>query len=140
MTKETYYKYEKYIWWIFILLPLVVGLVRYNWLSVEPYASGNQSISSSAMPPQSTTGAIEAPMMRKLKGMDKASTKEGFIQARFTEVARYGALSFLYGLLGCIFFSYGQVIKGKAPNFVNAFGKSLIFAFLFPVFFLVCTL
>ena len=140
MTKETFSKYEKYIWWIFILLPLIVGMVRYNWLSVEPYSASHQEIVSHNLITPTVPGAVEAPLMRKLKGMDEATTKEGFIQDRFAEVARYGALSFLYGLLGCVFFSYGQVIKGKSPNFPSAFGKSLIFAFLFPVFFVVCTL
>jgi hypothetical protein len=141
MTKETFIKFEKYIWWIFILLPLIIGLVRYNWLSVEPYYS-NAHLANTAntLVSPAASGTIEAPAMRKLKGMDKASTKEDFIHERFVEVARYCALSFLYGLLGCVFYSYGQVIKGKSPTFSNAFGKSLIFALLFPVFFLVCTL
>lgn len=123
------------------MLPLIVGLVRYNSLLVEPYYNNaHQANASSSLLTPLASAAIEAPVMRKLKGMDEASTKEGFIQDRFAEVARYGAFSFLYGLLGCAFFSYGQVIKGKSPNFTGAFGKSLIFAFLLPVFFLVCTL
>lgn len=141
MTKETFCKYEKHIWWIFILLPLILGFVRYNWLSVEPYYNDPHQVnSSSTLVTPSNSGATEVPVMRKLKGMDAATNKEVFIHDRFVEVGQYGALSFVYGLLGCLFFSYGQVIKGKSANFTSAFGKSLIFALLFPVFFVVCTL
>jgi len=45
-----------------------------------------------------------------------------------------GALSFLYGLVGCAFYSYGQVIKGRAPNFFTSIGKSIIVAFLSQYF------
>lgn len=121
-------------------MPLIVGLVRYNWLSVEPYVGNNQANSYRVLVTQPNTSSTEQPVLRKLKGMDGASTKEDFIHERFVEVARYGAFSFIYGLLGCVFFSYGQVIKGESPNFTGAFRKSLIFAFLFPVFFVVCTL
>jgi hypothetical protein len=141
MTKESYLKIEKYFWWIFIWLPLVTGMVRYNWLSVEPYVSQTQqTIVARSLDPASKGIGIDEPVMRKLKGMEKSTNKEDFIHDRFLEVLRYGVFSFLYGLLGCTFYAYGQFIKEKEPSFIAAFRKSLIIAILFPVFFLACTL
>ena len=141
MTKETYYKYEKYFWWCFILLPIVVGLVRYNWLSVEPYISRtSQPVSTQNMETAALAGVTEAPVLRKLKGQEAATNKEDFIHNRYLEVFQFAVFSFLYGLMGCVFYSYGQVIKGIAPNFVSAFGKSIIIAFLFSIFFVISTL
>lgn len=139
MTKDTYYKCEKYFWWFFILLPFVTGMIRYNWLSVEPYVSRTSQpyVTGSVTPKGSSQ---DSPVLRKLKGQADASNKEGFIHDRYLEVFQFGGLSFLYGLFGCAFFAYGQVIKGKAPNFITAFGKSLIIAVLFSVFFVISTL
>jgi hypothetical protein len=141
MNKDSYAKYEKYFWWGFILLPLVVGLVRYNWLSVEPYVGKpNQSIASSSGSTSPTYETTAAPVLRKLKGQDEATNKEDFIHDRYLEVLRYSVISFVYGLFGCVFYAYGQVIKGKTKNFISAFGKSLIIAFLSSIFFVICTL
>jgi len=141
MTKETYCKYEKYFWWFFILLPFVAGLIRYNWLSVEPYVSRTQQTVSSRILETTTNGGVsEAPVLRKLKGQEVSANKEDFIHVRYLEVFQFAVLSFLYGLIGCVFYSYGQVIKGTAPNFITAFGKSIIIAFLFSIFFVISTL
>ncbi len=141
MTKDSYSKYEKYFWWAFILLPLIVGLIRYNWLSVEPYVSQtNQPFASGSESPKQLNETNEAPVLRKLKGQEGATNKEDFMHERFLEVLRYGVISFLYGLLGSAFYASGQVIKGRAGNFVSAFGKSLIIAFMSAIFFVICTL
>jgi|GEM_PF-4410168 hypothetical protein len=141
MTKEFYFKCEKYFWWFFILLPFVAGLVRYNWLAVEPYVSQvPQSTSSNSLTPAPTRNEPETPVLRKLKGQAEPTDKNDFIHNRFWEVLQFGALSFLYGLVGCAFYSYGQVIKGRAPNFFTSIGKSIIVAFLFSIFFVMSTL
>ncbi len=141
MNKVAYAKYEKYFWWVFFLLPLLVGLLRYNWLSVEPYVGRtNQTMAASPVAALPTNETSAAPVMRKLKGQDEATNKEDFIHERYLEVFRYAILSFLYGLIGCFFYAYGQVIKGKAKSFMSAFGKSLIIAFLSSIFFVICTL
>jgi hypothetical protein len=141
MTKEFYFKCEKYFWWFFILLPFVAGLIRYNWLSVEPYTNqAPQSTASRSLNPSAARGELETPVLRKLKGQEEPADKEGFIHDRFQEVLRFGGLAFLYGLIGCAFYSYGQVIKGRAPSFIAAIGKSIIIAFLFSIFFVISTL
>ena len=141
MTKHTFGNIEKYFWWLFIWLPLLVGMVRYNWLSIEPYISRppQSSVTRPASAAPNGNGP-NAPVMRQLKGMEVANNKDDFIRGRYLEVVQYGVFSFLYGLLGCFFYSYGQVVKEKAPSFAVAFKKSLIFAILFPIFFVVCTL
>ncbi len=141
MTKHTFGNIEKYFWWFFILLPLLVGMVRYNWLSIEPYISRPQQSSVTRPASAAPNGnGLDVPVMRQLKGMEAASNKDYFIRGRYIEVGQYGLFSFLYGLIGCLFYSYGQVIKEKAASFTVAFKKSLIFAILFPIFFVVCTL
>lgn len=127
VTEQTFRKYEKYFWCAYILLPLFTGFLNYNWLPNESYDERkHEQLSSRIVDTNPVGGSEEVAKMWRSKTSDRIYSREAFSEHRHTEAARMSVTTFLYGLIGCFFFAYGQEIK-KQGNFVSEIKVALLY-------------
>lgn len=137
MTEKTFRKYEKYFWCAYILLPLFTGFLRYNWLPNESFDERiHYAISSYSADTNPVGGSTDVVDKWESKTTGKAFTKKQFATHRHHEAVRIGILSFIYALIGCVYYSYGQVIKKLEPSIPAALKSSIIYALLASAFFI----
>jgi len=127
MTEPTFRKLEKYFWLAYILLPLFTGFLSYNWLPNESFdEKKHEQLASRIVDTNPVGGSEEVANAWQSKTSGRIYSRETFAKHRHTEAVRMSVITFLYGLIGCLFFAYGQVIK-KQGNFVGEIKVALLY-------------
>jgi hypothetical protein len=138
MSESAYRKFEQYFWWAYVLLPIFTGLLHYTFLPNESYdEKKHELIAASSADTNPVGGSVDVPQAWQSKASGEVYTRDFFAKHRHRETLRISAVTFLYGLIGCFFFSYGQVLKER-ESFINAFKSSLLYdvgASLLPILF-----
>jgi len=136
MTAETYEKFKSVFWWAFVLVPLFTGFLRYDWLPNESYDSRvHELVSSRSVDTNPVGGSEEKALTWVSKKTGEVFTRDSFSTHRHNECIRIGIISFLYGIFGCSFFAYGQVLKKTENTFFSALKAYWGYSLIAPIFF-----
>ena len=127
MKESTFCKVQKYFWWAYVLLPLFTGFLSYDWLPDESYDERkHELLTSYTVDTNPVGGSEEAPREWRSKTSGETYSRDTFSKHRHSEAIRVSVSTFLYGLIGCFVFAYGQVIK-KRESFIDALKSSLFY-------------
>jgi hypothetical protein len=132
--------FEKFFWVVFVLFPLITGFLSYDWLPNESFDERiHHKIKSSFVETDPTGGGAEVVTVWESKKSGQIFTKRQFYSHRHKEALRIGVMTFLYGMLGSIFYAYTQVVRKVVPGFIVALKDSAIFPAIASGFFIFFT-
>jgi hypothetical protein len=116
-------KAETIFWVLYLVIPIVTGLLAYNWLPNESYNSDvHQLIASHEVSDdEGRTGTVDDIWKDKKSG--RIFRLEDFEEHRRGEFVRMAYTGFMYGLIGCAFFGFRQSQR-KGKKFVVSFGQA----------------
>jgi len=126
MKESTFSKIEGVFWVAYILLPIFTG-----WLAIQPlpneYDESKHELLKSHAVECGPEGLLscEAPDVWRDKETGKIYTSEQFTEYHRHEGTRIGITAFSYGLIGCLFFAYGRVVK-KRESFLKGFDRAVL--------------
>jgi membrane associated rhomboid family serine protease len=105
---------EPIFWVLYILVPIITGILAYNWLPNEVYNPEHHELIASHQisDDEGRTGTVYD--VWKDKKTRRIFRLEDFEEHRRSESVRMTYTWFMYGLLGCAFFAFRQSrIAGK---------------------------
>jgi hypothetical protein len=111
---------ESGLWFVYVLLPLFTGWIAYHWLPNERSNDERHELIETYDSEDSHGNTYEVPAVWKDKETGEEYFKSEFSSHKNLEAVRIGALTFAYGLLGCVFFSGMQSLR-KQESFGTAF-------------------
>jgi hypothetical protein len=116
-------KAEVIFWVLFLVVPIITGLLAYNWLPNESYNPAlHQLIASHEISDdEGRTGTVYDEWKDKKTG--RMFRLEDFEEHRRAESLRMAYTSFMYGLIGCAFFGFRQSGR-EGKKFVVSFGQA----------------
>jgi hypothetical protein len=113
---------EAIFWVLYFVIPLVTGLLAYNWLPNESYDPDvHQLIASHEVTDEGRTGTVDDVWKDKKTG--QIFRLKEFEEHRRAESVRMAYIGFMYGLIGCAFFGFRQSQRGR-KKFVLSFGQA----------------
>ena len=117
---------RKVFWMAFFALPLFTGFLSYDWLPQE-YDERNHILieSHSVECGHEGLNSCDAPDVWKDRKTGRVYRESDFISHHRSESIRVAVLSFLYGLIACIFHAWDKK-KAKAESFVVMFREALV--------------
>ena len=129
---------RKLFWTIFIGLPIFFGFLSYRWLPQE-YDERNHILIESHSIECGPEGfnSCEEPTIWKDRKTGEVYKASDFKSHRLSESFRISVLSFIYGLVGCLFFAWDER-KSNYRDFGESFKYALmingiVVAFIFIV-------
>lgn len=127
MSESAFRNFQKYFWWAYVLLPFFTGLLTYHWLPDESYDERRHELLASRTVDTNPIGGSEnTPQEWRSKISGRIYTPASFAEHRHSEAIRMSIIAFLYGLIGCFVFAYGQINK-KLSTFIVAFKSTLFY-------------
>ncbi len=124
---EVYGKAKSLFWLIYIGLPLFSGFLSYNWLPQEYDERQHILIESHSVDcGMNGMNSCEVPDVWRDKDSGQVYNASQFSEHRRYESIRISILSFLYGLIGCLFFAW-DASRSKNMTFIGAFKNALFF-------------
>jgi hypothetical protein len=116
-------KAETIFWVLYLIIPIVTGLLAYNWLPNESYNPDvHQLIASHEVSDdEGRTGTVYDVWKDKKTG--RIFRLEDFEEHRRAESVRMAYTGFMYGLIGCAFFGFRQSQR-REKKFVVSFGQA----------------
>lgn len=119
---------EKMFWISFVMLPVLTGLLAYDWLPNQAFDDRRHQILSSHEVCQDVGETEKCGEMIDAWN-DTASgqtyTRQQFAAHRRAERWRMLYADFGYGLIGCLFFGYARS-RGNGSAFFASFGKAVM--------------
>lgn len=114
-------------WAVYVATPITTGLLEYHWLPNESYDSTKHELLESHTVEVGPEGleSAEAPDRWQDDETGEVFTPEQFQEHRSHEAKRLSATSFLYGLIGCLFYSCVRAWQGSS-SFKESLGKALL--------------
>ena len=114
---------EAIFWAVYVLVPLLTGLLAYNWLPHESYSpERDELLASHEISDGEKTGTVCDAWKDKATG--RVYTISEFESHRRSESKRMGYTWFAYGLIGCAFFAFRQV-RFSDKRFVFSFLQAM---------------
>ncbi len=103
---------RKVFWTLFIGLPIFFGFLSYNWLPQE-YDERNHILIESQSVECGPEGlnSCESPRVWRDRKTGKIFHANDFASHRRTEAFRISLLSFLYGLVACLFYAWDENVR-----------------------------
>jgi len=126
MKESTFRRIEPIIWVAYLLALIFSGLLVYHPLPNE-YDAAKHELLKSHIESCGAEGirTCQVPDKWRDNKTGKIYTSEQFAGHRHSEAKRIASATFAYGLLGCLLFACGCVVK-RQGKFFTAFGKALL--------------
>jgi hypothetical protein len=120
---------EPIFWALYLIVPLITGLLAYNWLPDEAYNPGRHLLikSHEISDDEGRTGTVYDVWKDKKTG--RVFRQEDFEDHSRSESVRMTYTWFMYGLIGCAFFAFRQsrfVGKKFTVALAQAIGVNLV--------------
>ncbi len=125
---------ERTFWVIYLLFPILTGLLAYHWLPNEsPMENRDIVVSSHTVCTNDDTRCDEAPDVWINKQTGVKHTRAEFHSHAKHERIRLLFADFSYGLIGCFFFAFARNYEVKG-SFFEKFGKAILVNLGFVLF------
>jgi hypothetical protein len=124
---EVYFKQIEIMFWIvYASLPFLTGWMDYRPLMNEHYDPSRHELLEFHMREgwPNGLGTYKVPDSWRDAATGQAYSVQAFSQHHQDEARRLGLTCLAYGLVGCVFFAYGRVIRKKS-TFMHAFRNAL---------------
>ena len=123
------FKHKELIFWlVFVSVPVFTGWLDYQSLPDEVYDPTRHELLKSHIKeawPEGM-GTYRVPDSWRDTATSTIYSADAFSRHRQSEAKRLGISWFIYGLIGCAFFTYSRGTKGQSA-FLRAFRNSVIF-------------
>jgi hypothetical protein len=135
MSESGFKKLEPVVWILYVLLPIFTGWFAYQRLPNE-YDEQRHELLRSHSEECGPEGlrSCEVPDEWRDKTTRRIYTASQFTGHRRAEARRIGVTAFAYGLIGCVLFAYGRVVR-KRDTFFAGFGKAVVVNLILSLFF-----
>lgn len=114
MNKSKFEKINTTFWIIYILIPIFTGWTNYQYLPNEYNEQRHEILEFHSVEcgPEGMQNC-DVPDKWRDKITGETYTSSQFSTYRRDEAARIAIITFAYGLIGCLFFAYGSVVRHR---------------------------